>query len=109
MVEFNGSYFAVSEIVKVMSCDTSDKTYPKGLTLVFKNGETFGVMYKDLTSRDKAKVDLIRRIEMESRHYEEKIINRLRAMELHLKSIENRQLRLYKILKNKLPLEQLTE
>ena len=109
MVEFNGMYFNVSELVRVEPIETGDLNYPKGIDLVFKTGYTYRVKCSNLATRDQEKNNLIRRIEIEERSYEEKIFNSFHRIETLVKRIEDRQLRLYRTLKGKLSSERLTE
>lgn len=109
MIEFNGAYFAVSEIVRVIPFDTGDIKYPKGLNLILKNGDTYGVKYITLRERDTAKYKLINCIERELKSDEIQLNNLRLSLETSLKRIEARQLRLHRVLKSKLSPDQVTE
>lgn len=101
MVNFRGSYYAADQIKAIVLGESGDAEYPYLLSIVFKGDDTpsYRIKYKTEKHCNDDAQALARRIESEQRDPMERIYTKLYLLEDMSKRIDRRQLRIWRILK----------
>lgn len=99
MIEFNGNYFAASEVECITKYKSGNTEYPFGLRVTFKSGRNLGVDYQSETQRNRDATILQGKVGSELNSVYERIWNRLYLIDDSVKRIDKRQLRIWRQLK----------
>lgn len=97
-------HFAASEI-EFVEVSTVNAKYPYTLTVHLKSGASRSVSYKNEKNRNSARDDLIRQIEHERRNDYESLYNAVSILSYNVKTINSRQLRIWRQLRDLLGLK----
>lgn len=97
-------HFTVSEI-EYVEVSTVEGKYPYRLTVHLKSGASPSVNYNDEKNRNDARENLILQIEHERRDNYEKLYNAVSLLRYDVKTINGRQLRIWRQLRNLLNLK----
>ena len=105
MIEFNGNYIAAEEVSYIEAADSTNPQYPYKLTVWLKSGKSLSVVYRDKGARDQKCGRLASQIERAMYAHNEKTENYLYRIETAVCRIDKRQLRLWKVLKQLLAIQ----
>lgn len=105
MICYNGQYFAAEQIDMIECCDSGNSDYPFSLAVVLRNGKRYSVMYSKKGDRDAAAQKTARMVEAELRGTMERVLSELRLLNLSMKTLDKRQLRIWRQLKKLLALQ----
>lgn len=105
MIEFNGCFIAAEEISYLEAADSTNPQYPYKLTVWLKSGQSLAVVYRDKGARDQQRGRLALQIDRERHSHDEKTENYLYRIEAAVSRIDKRQLRIWKILKQLLAIQ----
>lgn len=97
-------HFAASEI-EFVEVSTVNAEYPYTLTVHLKSGACRSINYKDEKKRNYARDNLIRQIEHERRNDYERLYNAVSLLSHDVKTINGRQLRIWRQLRDLLNLK----
>ena len=99
MVELNGWYLAADKVIAIKTVETGDPNWPYKLEVVLQD-QTYLTKYKDLTKCKNAARELATKINIATRpDCLETLQNRLYLIDDAVKRIDRRQLRIWRILK----------
>lgn len=97
-------HFTVSEI-EYVDVSTVNGKYPYRLAVHLKSGASPSVNYADERSRNSARDNLVRQIERERRADYESLYNAVRLLHCDVKTLNGRQLRIWRQLRDLLGLK----
>jgi hypothetical protein len=95
----NYYHFAASEI-ECVEVSTVKAEYPYRITVYLKSGASRSVNYKNEQNRNSARDNLIRQIEHERKADYERLYNAVSLLSYNVKTINGRQLRIWRQLRD---------
>lgn len=92
-------HFNAEDVEYIEAIDSTSGEYPYRLTVHLKSGNAPSVSYQDSKSRDTARNEMVRLIDQVRHEDTEKILNQLTLLNYSIRTIDRRQLRIWRQLK----------